>query len=473
MSPPAFERTYGHNPIPTLVLHGEKIAYANRAAIELFGGQSIGSIKALQSVHQIQHPSQLCEALRESIRLGGAPTKWQGSIGEDHSQLYCFDIIPMVLSVTEEEGPSYLCRFHLMRGAREERLRLQAVLENMPMGVLLFDVDGRVLEINNLARFLVGRNQWAELGEDDHPFRVLNLRGEELRPEDWPLTRALTCGELSDDEEFILDFGETKRHLSISVIPVTNQSGETSAYLVTGKDVTKRSEQERRKDEFLSIASHELRSPLTPLAGFLQLARIQSEEGRPVDPSLLRRAESQVNRLRRLIDGLLDLSRLETGQLPIHRRTVQIIPLFQRILEPWLRGPHGDRIALELNSEPFEVYLDPDRFDQVLTNIIDNAVKHGCDQGPISIALFRDEDQVICKVRDSGHGIAPELQESIFERFIFKEDFSRDHEHRSMGLGLYICRQIVEGHGGAIRLESKPEEGTTVTIELPLFEEPC
>lgn len=464
MSSLPFERTYGNDSIPTLILSGEQIVFANSEVRSLFGTDQLEHLDDLLSLPNLPTPQPLRQALRvdPSTRKD---TPWRGCIGASE-RIYRLDLVPLPLAETY-----YVGRFHLQEQASQERLHLRAVLESMPMAVLLFRRDGKVLELNNLAKFFVGRNQWNQIGEQDHPFQLLNARGHPLLKKDWPLIRALERGELCDEEEFILDFGNLRRHLSISVIPVTDKDGKTTSYLVTGKDITQRSETERRKDEFLSIASHELRSPLTPLTGFLQLARKDAEEGHPVDPSLLRRAESQVHRIKRLIEGLLDMTRLETGQLPIHPRHVQMKPLVKKIVEPWLRRENVS-IELHLPETSFQARIDPDRFDQVLTNVIDNALKHGASNAPVVVTLTRDANKAVCSIRDSGEGIEPEVQERLFERFFFKENSSHGQGRQSMGLGLYISRQIVEGHGGTITLDSRPGQGTEVTIQLPLATPP-
>lgn len=358
---------------------------------------------------------------------------------------------------------------HLLEENRRERTRLRAVLEHIPTAVLLFDSAGNVVEFNRKARLIVERPSWDRLGQDDHPFTVCDQEGEPLPREEWPLFRALNNGEQLEDEEFVLDFGDGKqRTISLSIVPVTDDTGQATSFLVTGTDVTKRSEMDRRKDEFLSVASHELRSPLTPLAGFIHLCRQQAEAGREVDPEVLRRAENQVGRLRRLIEDLLDMSRLETGKLPIMPRKVKLKRLIKKIMDPWLRGDHGERICLTLPEGPVEAWVDPDRIDQVLTNVVDNAVKHGRADGEVQVVLDRTEEEIILTVGDEGDGIPPEVIDRVFDRYFFAEEDQRRTRKKSMGIGLYLSRQIVEEHGGRIAISSNSGQPTVVTITLPV-----
>ena len=351
---------------------------------------------------------------------------------------------------------------HLLELNRQERLRLRAVIEHMPTAVAIFDPQGTVLDLNLRARAMVGRRSWNRLRPDEQPFEILDIDGQKLPHEQWPFIRAIRGGDLCEEEEFILDFGDRQRTVSLTVLPITNDRGAISSYVATGRDVTERSEEERRKDEFLSVASHELRSPLTPLAGLLQLSRKQAESARPVDPEILYRAESQIERLERLIDSLLDMSRIETGKLPIRRQPIDMRRLVHRILMPWLEGPTAGRIEAELPEQAVEAHLDPDRIDQVLTNVIDNAAKHGRADGTIEVRLDADEQNAIITVSDEGDGMPQEVIDRVFERYFFVPGASS-----STGLGLYISRQIVDDHDGTIAIDSAPGQPTTVTITLP------
>ena len=349
---------------------------------------------------------------------------------------------------------------------RQERLRLRAVLENMPLAVMLFDVDGKVLDLNLRARAMAGRRSWKQIGDENYPFAVCDAKGNPLPRQDWPLIRAVERGLCCEEKEYVIDFGEQQRNISMTVLPITDKHNRVSSYLATARDVTQRSEEEQLKDDFLSVASHELRNPLTPLAGFIQLSRQQAETGRTVDASVLRRAEHQVHRLQRLIDSLLDHTRLETGKLPVHRTPVDMAKLVRRIMRPWLNGPHRKRIEVSVPAESVMAHVDPQRIDQVLTNVVDNAIKHGREDGTVHVNLSPGSDEIVLTVEDEGDGIPSEIIDRVFERYFHV----RSGESLGTGLGLYISRQIVEDHGGEIAIDSGRNQGTTVTIRLPIDE---
>ncbi|MFB6373309.1 MAG: sensor histidine kinase, partial [Bradymonadaceae bacterium] len=214
-----------------------------------------------------------------------------------------------------------------------------------------------------------------------------------------------------------------------------------------------------------SIASHELRSPMTPLTGVLQLARRQRERGEEVDLSLLTRAERQVSRLTRLIDGLLDLTRIETGRIDLDFQRVEFTEFVENRIQPWKLNPKDVDLEVAVPDQPIEAIIDPDRIYQVITNVVDNAIKYSKADEVIRIEVDDRGETVLLGIEDDGVGMDEETVSHIFDRFF--------HGHhagggpRSMGLGLYICRQIVEQHDGEITVDSQKGVGTRVEIELP------
>lgn len=471
------KRAYGSSRLPALVFDdGDQIVFANDAAFEFFERRcqtlklpsfSQEALFSAQLTHLIQHALGVHDRAEENATL------WQEGFPSALLEDVEITMVPLPLST---EASFSLCL--LKEGAammsedvekRREQRRLRAVIENLPIVVLLYNAEGHILELNQQVREIVGRSQWRKIGERDHPFVVCDTEGRPLPREEWPLFRVAQSGRSNFQGDVTLDFGDHRRTLSITVTAIVDTGDDEVEYLVTGHDITQRIEESRRKDDFLTVASHELRGPLTPLTGLIQLCRKQAEASATVDPDLLRRAESQVLRLRRLIDGLLDLSRLERGTLLIERQEILLTDLIAQVVEPWLNGPERHRITLNVPDEPVAAYIDPDRIDQVLTNVIDNALKHGRPNGLVHVQLEAGDDLARLVVRDEGDGIPEELLHHVFDRFFFGAGHRGESARSSsLGLGLYISRQIVESHGGQIKLESALGSPTVVTIELPL-----
>src|SRR5579884_383964 len=228
----------------------------------------------------------------------------------------------------------------------------------------------------------------------------------------------------------------------------------------------------RLRDEFLSIAAHELKTPITSLSGQAQLLLRRLERDGQLEPERLAQAlgmiRGQSDKLARLLGRLLDVSRLEAGKLMLERQPTDLAVLVAQVVAE--ARARGDLHPISLTAPPsLMADVDPLRLEQVLTNLLDNAVKYSPDGGPIEVVLARrDATTVELSVRDHGLGIPPERRGQIFERFYQ----AHAGDHRSgLGLGLYVSRQIVELHGGEIGVESPSDGGTRFTMRLPAQEE--
>jgi len=229
----------------------------------------------------------------------------------------------------------------------------------------------------------------------------------------------------------------------------------------------------RLRDEFISLASHELKTPLTSLKLQTEVSRrlFQGQgvsNARPFDPNrLLNTYESQIKRLTRIVDDMLDISRIKKGKFELELSPVDLRVLVEDVVGRFIDGFSDKGIQVSIHSE--EAVLgtwDPYRLEQVILNLITNAIKYG--QGrPVDIHVMREGSQAIISVRDQGIGIPLESQQKIFNRFERAVSF---REFSGLGLGLYISRIIVEAHGGTIGVTSEPGAGSTFVIRLPIEE---
>ncbi len=241
----------------------------------------------------------------------------------------------------------------------------------------------------------------------------------------------------------------------------------TAANELLRREIAERKRAEEVRDEFLSVAAHELKTPLTSLRGFAQLLLGQLDEGRTPNPEHLELALSSIDRqsekLARLVSQLLDISRLQAGRLGLERRPADLVPLLRGVLESALPGSGRHEIVLEAPQAAVAV-VDPLRLEQVLTNLLDNAIKYSPEGGRVEVELRAVTDGLEIAVTDRGIGVPEEHRARIFDRF-----YQAHGERRlgGMGLGLYISRQIVELHGGALKAEFPPAGGTRLVITLP------
>jgi signal transduction histidine kinase len=234
------------------------------------------------------------------------------------------------------------------------------------------------------------------------------------------------------------------------------------------KEISERKRAEEVRDEFLSVAAHELKTPLTSLRGFSQLLVGQIDEGRVPDPARLRQALAAIDRqsqkLGQLVGQLLDVSRLQAGQLGLEPRFTDVVPLVESVLAEARSSTTRHHLGFK-GPDAVHARVDPLRLEQVLANLVDNAVKYSPDGGPIEVTLTTGKDELQITVADQGIGVPPEHRERIFDRF-----YQAHGERRfgGMGLGLYISRQIVELHGGVLKAEHPHEGGTWIVLRLPL-----
>jgi signal transduction histidine kinase len=221
---------------------------------------------------------------------------------------------------------------------------------------------------------------------------------------------------------------------------------------------------ERSRRDLVANVSHELKTPITAIRAHLENLADGVEEA---DPRTFQVMLAQTERLTRLVDQLLDLSRLESGEVPFQREVVAVAPLVARVISEITIGRAISDVRLEANvRDEVAAEADPERIHQVLFNLVDNAVRFTPPGGEIRITARQQDGRVQVRVADTGVGIAAEHLPRVFERF-YRVDASRSRDDGGTGIGLAIARSIVEGHGGRIVAESDPGHGSTFTFDLP------
>jgi signal transduction histidine kinase len=229
---------------------------------------------------------------------------------------------------------------------------------------------------------------------------------------------------------------------------------------------------QRIKDDFLSIVSHELRTPLTSIQGYAQLleSRLRAGDARHKELSQVDVIRSQVRRMRRLVDDLLDVSRIDRlGAVSIEVGQVDLAAELREVVGR-LERANPTRVVALVAPASLEIEADRDRIGQVLTNLTDNAVKYSPEGGPVHLSARRDGDEVVVEIADEGVGIAPEHAGHVFERFYQADGDVTRRRFGGLGLGLYITQAIVDAHGGSIRADPNlaAGRGTIFTLRLPV-----
>ncbi len=343
-----------------------------------------------------------------------------------------------------------------------EKRRSEAVIQSVADGVLVVDKDQKVLGLNPAAGRALGVEPGQALGK-----HVLELvRDQEL----FERIRRAAEGEDAPHEPLTVStaFQDQPRHYQVSVARAQTESGHLVGAVVLFQDVTKLKELDRLKTDFVMTASHELRTPLTSM--ILSIGNLKDKAGGKLDPTetqLLAAAAEEAERLRALVNDLLDFSRLESGRLEMAFSSVQMHEIAAKavaVLEPQA-GEKGIELTNQVSQELPAVWADPHKITWVLTNLIGNALRFTQAGGHVRVGAERAADNLHAWVRDDGAGIPLEDQARIFEKFVKLED----SEHLGgSGLGLALCKELVKAHHGVIWVDSEPGQGATFTFTLPL-----
>jgi two-component system phosphate regulon sensor histidine kinase PhoR len=243
--------------------------------------------------------------------------------------------------------------------------------------------------------------------------------------------------------------------------------GESDAdILFTLRDVTEERRLSQVKSDFVSNASHELRTPLTNIRGYLEAIQDALREGAAPDPSFLSVALGNALRMERLIDDLLELSRAESGAVPLEKEETSLSAFLSRVADQHRSSAEQAGKKLEIAAGNGAFRADLRKLALALSNLVDNALKYGKEGGRVTLSGRIEGDACLLEVADDGPGISPEHLPRIFERF-YRIDKGRSRELGGTGLGLSITKHIVESHGGILRVESRIGVGTRFVLRIP------
>lgn len=350
---------------------------------------------------------------------------------------------------------------------QQQTRRLEALVQSMDDGLVLEDLAGQVLYVSRSALDLCDLALEEIIG---HPVSIL-LDRLQARAEDSPtlrnrLRQTLADGDPEGEVEFSARDGARTKYLRLKGFKVTDSSGELIGRGQLLRDVTKRHELDRMKNNLISTASHELRTPLAAIKGYATtLLADDVEWDRRAQSEFLEIISTEADRLTELVSNLLDLSRIEAGNLALSMSTCRIQDVIQSGLARAFPSPMGEVLISIPDDLPF-VEIDCPRIEAVIRNLVENAIKYAGEEQPIVISAALDDHHLVIRVQDCGPGIPPEASESAFAGF-YRLDDDLHRRVPGTGLGLSICRGFVEAHGGRIWLEPS-SQGARVAFSLPL-----
>ncbi|MDD9990826.1 MAG: response regulator [Rhodospirillales bacterium] len=450
-----------------------------------------GGLRLVEHLHELPGPLRVGDLSGYVRALGLAPPPslrgtFQGTPvrhrGESVGYLYLggkadggafTDADEEVLMLFASQAAAAIGNARAHRGERRARMDLEALIETSPVGVVVFDgATGRMVSSNREARRIAESLRTPGRPLEELPGTVVCRRadGREVSLAELPLLLQSASAETVRAEEVVLSVadGRSVRTL-LNATPTAAGGSDAGSVVVTLQDLAPLDEIERMRTEFLGLVGHELRAPLTSIKGS---AATLLERASGLDPAEMREFHriivEQADQMQGLISDLLDTGRIDSGTLSVSPEPTAVADLVEGARSAFLSGAcrHGIEVDLPIDLPP--VMADRRRVVQVLNNLLANAARHTREPAVIRVAAVRDAGHVAVSVADDGEGVEPDLLPHLFRKHVGGAGGTASH-----GLGLAICKGLVEAHGGRIRAASDgPGQGTTITFTIPVAGEP-
>jgi two-component system, OmpR family, sensor histidine kinase VicK len=435
----------------------------NPAAERIFGytpteivGQSI--LKLIPADRKEEEP-KILDQLRKGIRVDHFETKRLTKEGK------LIDVSLTISPVRDESGAiiglSKIARdITDQRYAGEQTAMLAAIVQSTDDVVISKNLHGIITSWNPAAQRIFGYSAEEMIGES-----ILRLIPDDRKDEEPKILAQLARGEK-------VDHFETKRitktgtliDVSLTISPVKDKHGNIIGVSKIARDITDQKLEQQRKNDFIAIVSHELKTPLTSIKSYIQLLLAKAKkESDSFGMNALTRAEAQVKKMVNMIHDFLNVSRLEQGGMRIEKGIVDLTEIISQVIEE-------GRLLSPLHTFEFQyqkatkVHADGDKIDLVLTNLISNAIKYAPNGGRITVTCTQINGKIKISITDEGVGIHPEDQKHLFKRFYRVKD--TDKNVTGFGIGLYLTAEILRAHDAEITVKSEPDRGSEFSFLL-------
>ncbi|WP_190988052.1 sensor histidine kinase [Pseudarthrobacter sulfonivorans] len=351
-----------------------------------------------------------------------------------------------------------------LRGTKQQEALLNSVLETVNIGVLAVDAEGHDILMNRKQR---ANHELARPTDIEDPNETQLLvfaadRTTSVPPGERPVRRAV-LGETFTDYLVWLGEGKSQRAITTSARAMKDADGQFAGSVVVFSDVTDLVNALAAKDEFVSSVSHEFRTPLTSILGYVEILLEDEPRDDQLEPLTIIRRNSE-----RLLTLVSDLLATRNGQLIVTPHAVDVAELVRASVSAAMPRADAARVVLKADAPArLDAHVDGPRISQVLDNLVSNAIKYSPDGGNVVVSLAQEDGQVACRVSDTGMGMSTGDQAEVFAKF-FRTSSVRRTAIPGVGLGLPISKAIVEAHGGTIEVESKLGQGTTFTFRVPV-----
>ncbi|MCL5960134.1 MAG: ATP-binding protein [Chloroflexi bacterium] len=454
-----------------------------RPAAEVFPElKEQGLIDIMDRVYQTAEPHRATD-FRVFLRCNGTKVKeicWNFCFTPRKDEAERVQGILQFIVETTEEARAREAAQAVLREAQEQARRgeadqrnLRAIVDAIPVAVTVAEMpSGQIALINRAAIDLFGPPMTSEMTLDDYfkTYRLYLPSGEALVPQERPLRRTLEHGDTITGMEVVLKrIGREPVHLLVNSAPLRNTIGQITGAIIVYQDISKLKELDQIRAEFISVASHQLRTPLTSIKAIAQTLK-KKAVARGVDQLDLRSLDtinSEVDRMIRLIQAVLDMSKAQAGEVELARKPMDLVESIRQVVEDRQATTTKHTIRLQAEVPQLIGNWDKDRVEQVMWNLLENAIRFSPRGGPIDVVVRRLDGEAEVAITDQGVGIADEVKRHLFGRPFMGYNTVR-HRPMGLGLGLYLSNQIVALHGGRIWVESEVGYGSTFFFTLPL-----
>ena len=369
----------------------------------------------------------------------------------------------------------------------DDKLKFKVIIDSIEDGVIMIDAQQTIQLINPGAATICGWPTDEATGIDIRTvIQLVNEKGEAYGDGDNPFRQIFSSAQsLRVNNAFLLTRDKKQIPISLNVSPLTDKDARVTAAVAVIRNVSQERAEEQQRADFISTASHEMRTPVAAIEGYIALAL--NEKVATIDNrarGYLEKARSSTQHLGTLFQDLLTSAKAEDGRLTSHPQVIELGEFLEQLTGDLRLVAEKKKLAMEFansNSKTinatesrggeriirplYHVYADPDRLREVVTNLFDNAVKY-TPEGKVSVGLTGNDQVVQCYVRDTGPGIPADDLPHLFQKF-YRVDNSATRTVGGTGLGLFICRKIIEMYNGRIWVESKVGEGSSFYINLP------
>jgi PAS domain S-box-containing protein len=351
---------------------------------------------------------------------------------------------------------------------RDSEERFRNIADSAPVLIWMTGTDKQITFVNK---------SWTEFaGVSQLVGNIGHLHDDLLYPDDQAMVVNSYIQAFDARQEFYLEYrmrnrNDKYRWIGMKGIPRLDPDGTFEGYIGSGMDITEMKEHEQVKNDFIGMASHELKTPITSIKAYVQL--LLTIYSKKTDDEFLLRSlntvNKQINKLTRLITDLLDVSKMESGRLSLNSIEFDLHDLIKETVDE-VQHTATQHDILYTSIGPLTVYADRDRIAQVITNFLTNGIKYSPDSDRVDVVVSADEQAVTIAVRDYGIGINPEEQAKVFNRF-YRVEGRNEQTFSGFGIGLYVAAEIVRRHGGNVWVESEKGTGSVFYFTLPLFKD--